>query len=219
MKRTCWTTGIWRSCLSLEVVSSIPAGSMLIYRFLWGFICVPCTRASQLNPKKICQWVRSWFFRESLVACSVPSHRLDQFWAVAIWTLQSKLKWNCDCKPNTAYQGNVFVYGICKISTFLFRLQCVELKSCFIRATDGSVVVEDGCVQPSCEGFVATRDPVIMSGNVIRLIAFGNIGALVDVTKPWLPSLLSFVLLPHATVIPMDVMWDERWQSCLFVRP
>ena len=26
MKRTCWTTGSWRSCLSLEVVSSIPPG-------------------------------------------------------------------------------------------------------------------------------------------------------------------------------------------------
>ena len=40
VKRTCCTTGSWRSCLSLEVVSSIPAGSTIIYRFLCGFICV-----------------------------------------------------------------------------------------------------------------------------------------------------------------------------------
>ena len=30
----------WRCCFSLEVVSSIPARSMMIYRFLYGFICV-----------------------------------------------------------------------------------------------------------------------------------------------------------------------------------
>ena len=40
MKRTCWTTGSWRSCLSLEVVSSIHTRSTIIYRFLCGFICV-----------------------------------------------------------------------------------------------------------------------------------------------------------------------------------
>ena len=40
MKGMCWTTGSWRSCLSLEVVSSIPVGSTIIYRFLHGFICV-----------------------------------------------------------------------------------------------------------------------------------------------------------------------------------
>ena len=40
MKRMCWTTGNWRSCLSLEVDSSIPAGSMIIHRFHCGLICV-----------------------------------------------------------------------------------------------------------------------------------------------------------------------------------
>ena len=40
MKRTCWTTGSWRCCLCLEVVSSIPTGSTMIYRFLSEFKCV-----------------------------------------------------------------------------------------------------------------------------------------------------------------------------------
>ena len=40
MKEACWTTGCWRCCLSLEVVSSIPAESTIIYRFLCGFICI-----------------------------------------------------------------------------------------------------------------------------------------------------------------------------------
>ena len=40
MKRMCWTTGSWLCCLSLEVVSSIAAGSTIIGRFLCGFTYV-----------------------------------------------------------------------------------------------------------------------------------------------------------------------------------
>ena len=52
MKRTCWTTGSWRSCLSMEVVSSIPAGSTIIYRFLCGFICVSLCQNIKIKPNK-----------------------------------------------------------------------------------------------------------------------------------------------------------------------
>ena len=47
---TCWTTGCWWSCLSLEVVSSIPAGSKIIYRFLCGFICVSLCQSIKIKP-------------------------------------------------------------------------------------------------------------------------------------------------------------------------
>ena len=50
VKRTCWTTGSWGSCLSLEVVSSIPAGSTIIYRFLCGFICVSLCQSIKIKP-------------------------------------------------------------------------------------------------------------------------------------------------------------------------
>ena len=50
VKRTCWTTGSWRSCLSLEVVSSIPAGSTIIYRFLCGFIWVSLCQSIKIKP-------------------------------------------------------------------------------------------------------------------------------------------------------------------------
>ena len=50
MKRTCWTTGSWRCCLSLEVVSSIPAGSTIIYWFLCGFICVSLCQSINIKP-------------------------------------------------------------------------------------------------------------------------------------------------------------------------
>ena len=50
MKRSCWTTVSWRSCLSLEVVSSIPARSTIIYRFLCGFICVSLCQSNKIKP-------------------------------------------------------------------------------------------------------------------------------------------------------------------------
>ena len=50
MKRTCWTTGSWRCCLSLEVVSSTPAGSTVIYIFLSGFICVSPCQSIKIKP-------------------------------------------------------------------------------------------------------------------------------------------------------------------------
>ena len=53
VKRTCWTTGSWRSCLSPEVVSSIPAGSTIIYRFLCGFICVSLCQSIKIKPTNI----------------------------------------------------------------------------------------------------------------------------------------------------------------------
>ena len=57
MKRTWWTTGSWRSCLSLEVVSSIPAWSTIIYRFLCGFICVFLCQSIKIKPKKyVCMY-------------------------------------------------------------------------------------------------------------------------------------------------------------------
>ena len=52
MKQTCWTTGTWRSCLSLEGVSSIPAGSTIICRFLCGFICVSLSQSIKIKPNK-----------------------------------------------------------------------------------------------------------------------------------------------------------------------
>ena len=49
VKRTCWTTGSWRSCPSLEVVSSMPAGSTIIYRFLCGLICVSLCQSIKIK--------------------------------------------------------------------------------------------------------------------------------------------------------------------------
>ena len=54
MKRTC-ITGSWRYCLSLEVVSSIPAGSTIICLCLWlcGFICVSQCHSVRIKPANV----------------------------------------------------------------------------------------------------------------------------------------------------------------------
>ena len=59
VRRACWTAGSWRSCLSLEVVSSIPAGSTIIYRFLCGFICVSLCQSIKIKPTNmyVCMYV------------------------------------------------------------------------------------------------------------------------------------------------------------------
>ena len=53
VKRTCWTTGSWRSCPSLEVVSSIPDGSTIIYRFLCGLICISLCQSIIIKPRNM----------------------------------------------------------------------------------------------------------------------------------------------------------------------
>ena len=45
------------SCLSLEAVSSIPAGSTIIYRFLCGFICVSLCQSIKIKNQQICMYV------------------------------------------------------------------------------------------------------------------------------------------------------------------
>ena len=53
MKRSCRTTGSWWYCLSLGIVSSIPVGSTIIYRFLYGFICVSLCQSIKIKPTKM----------------------------------------------------------------------------------------------------------------------------------------------------------------------
>ena len=49
MKRTCWTTGSWRCCLRLEVVSSILAGSTINIGCFVVSYAFSCARASKSN--------------------------------------------------------------------------------------------------------------------------------------------------------------------------
>ena len=72
MKWTCWATGSWRCCLSLEVVSSIPAVSTIIYRFLCVFICISLCQNIKIKPTiyiyKRCYWFH-WTWLPILIMC------------------------------------------------------------------------------------------------------------------------------------------------------
>ena len=50
MKRTYCTTGNWWVCRSLELTSSIPPGSTIIYWYYCGFICVSLCQTIRIKP-------------------------------------------------------------------------------------------------------------------------------------------------------------------------
>ena len=107
MKRTCWTTGSWRSCLSLEVVSSIPAWSTIIYRFLCGFICVSLCQSIKIKPTNM--YIASaraqfkinthrcwnWHHVHSRQVVSCPVQPRARHWSCVFWRDFSGVKRTC----------------------------------------------------------------------------------------------------------------------------
>ena len=107
VKRTCWTTGSWRSCLSLEVVSSIPAWSTIIYRFLCGFICVSLCQSIKIKPTNM--YVASaraqfkinthrcwnWHHVHSRQVVSCPVQPRARHWSCVFWRDFSGVKRTC----------------------------------------------------------------------------------------------------------------------------
>ena len=88
VKRTCWTTGSWRSCLSLEVVSSIPAWSTIIYRFLCGFICVSLCQSIKIKPTNMYVCTYTWytvkpFWKDQ--ECLTKVVKLGSFWYIILY--------------------------------------------------------------------------------------------------------------------------------------
>ena len=47
-------------------------------------------------------------FRQWLVACSAPSHYLNQWWLIVNWTLRNKLKWNSNQNTKLFINENTF---------------------------------------------------------------------------------------------------------------
>ena len=107
VKRTCWTTGSWRSCLSLEVVSSIPAWSTIIYRFLCGFICVSLCQSIKIKPTNM--YIASaraqfkinthrcwnWHHVHSRQVVSCPVQPRARHWSCVFWRDFSGVKRTC----------------------------------------------------------------------------------------------------------------------------
>ena len=62
------------------------------------------------------QWFRQW-----LVACSVPAHHLNQCWNSGNWTLGNKLQWNLNLNSYIFIQENVFEKVVCEMTDILTR--------------------------------------------------------------------------------------------------
>ena len=54
-----------------------------------------------------------------LVACSAPSHYLNQYCLIANWTLRNKLQWNLNHNTKLFIHENAFKYIVCEMTTIL----------------------------------------------------------------------------------------------------
>ena len=59
-------------------------------------------------------WIRLSVIQ--IMACSPPSHYLNQCWFIVNWTLRNKFKWNYNLDLNIVIQENSFWYIISKMS-------------------------------------------------------------------------------------------------------
>ena len=55
-----------------------------------------------------------------------PSHYLNQWWNIVIWTLRNKLQWNVNSNSNICIEENTFENVICEMLFILSQPQCVN---------------------------------------------------------------------------------------------
>ena len=101
--------------MSMKVFSYLGDTRMLSH---WGRVTHICV--DELGH----HWFWWW-----LVACSVPSHYLNQCWNIVNWTLGNKLQWNLNRISNIFIQENEFENVVWKMAAILSRPQCVKLTS------------------------------------------------------------------------------------------
>ena len=71
------------------------------------------------------RWFRKW-----LVACSAPSHYLNQCWFNVNCNLANKIQWNLKQNSRIFIQENAFENVVCKIAAILCRSQYVKKLIC-----------------------------------------------------------------------------------------
>ena len=72
------------------------------------------------------QWFNHHWFRQWLVAWSLPNHYLNQCWNIVSWTFGNKLQWNLNQNSYIFIQENAFENVVWKMAAILSRLQCVK---------------------------------------------------------------------------------------------
>ena len=61
------------------------------------------------------------WFRQCLVACSAPSHCLDQCWLIVNSTLRNKLQWNSNQNTKLFIHENAYENVVCEMAAILSR--------------------------------------------------------------------------------------------------
>ena len=61
-------------------------------------------------------WFRQWF-----VACSAPSHYLNQCWLIVNWTLRNKIQWNLNQNTKLFIHENAFENDFCEMEAIFSR--------------------------------------------------------------------------------------------------
>ena len=67
-----------------------------------------CFNPYPLVPHKCVSGLGQHWFRQWLVANSMPSHYLNQCWAIINWTLREKLQWNFNWNTKLCIHDDVF---------------------------------------------------------------------------------------------------------------
>ena len=68
------------------------------------------------------------WFRQCYVACSAPSHYLNQCWNIVNWTFRNKLQWNFNLNSSIFIQEIAFENVACKMASILSRPQWVDIQ-------------------------------------------------------------------------------------------
>ena len=101
--------------------------SWIAIKHFWLWLDLTSYRQVSLLPLTNLPWVlhiciselgQHWF-RQWLVACSAPSHYLNQCSLIVNWTLRNKLRWNWNKNMKLFIYKNVFKNVVCKMAAIL----------------------------------------------------------------------------------------------------
>ena len=67
------------------------------------------------------QWTGSALVQVMVVACSAPSHYLNQCWLIVNWTFRDKLLWNSNRNSNVFIEENAIENVVCNFPAKLSR--------------------------------------------------------------------------------------------------
>ena len=93
------------------------------WRYIYIYILTHLPQVPHICDSELGQhWFRQW-----LVACSAPSHYLNQCWLIVNWTLRNKLQWNLNQNTKLFIYENAFENAVCEMAAILSRGRWVKM--------------------------------------------------------------------------------------------